>query len=200
MFKTEEQASARLKSSRNLVNRFGRQEVTPSIPSSIPEVHNSIPVDNIPGAPALHHEVEIIPLHQPGNKEGKSKLSQDERNEIALRARLGEGQSILAKEFQVSQSAIGEIEQGRTKVDEVSVQAKLDQVSDVAMDKLLASLGYITPEKLDKSKATDLSMIAANMSKVVNNVRGKEAQGPQVIVQIYSPELKKESNYKMIDV
>lgn len=196
MFKTQEQVNERLSSKRNLVNRFGRQEVTESIPEVIPS-------DNIP-SPAQHpfeKRIEIIPLHQPGNKHGKSKLSQDERNEIALRARLGEGQSVLAKEFKVSQSAIGEIEQGRTKVDEASIQTKLDKVSDVAMDKLLSSLGYITQEKLDKSKATDLSTIAANMSKVVNNVRGKDVDnGPKVIVQIYAPELKKETSYKTIEV
>lgn len=173
MFKTEEQINARLKSGRNLVNRFGKlQEV----------------------------KIEIVPLGQPGNKE-KPKLDPEQKDEIAFRARAGENQTTLAKEFHVSQSAIGEIEQGRTKVDEVAVQTRLDQVQDVAMNKLLESLGYISSDKLDKCKATDLSSIAANMSKVVSNVRVKTNDtGPIVNVNVYAPELRNERTFKTIEV
>ena len=177
MFKTEEQIEARLKSSRNLVNRFGRS-------SSLPEVES----------------VAIIPLGNPGNKE-KPKLDPEQKDEIAFRARAGETQVSLAAEFGVSQSAIGEIEQGRTKVNEAEVSKRLDQVQDVAMNKLLESLGYMTTEKLDKCKAIDLSSIAANMSKVVSNVRTKTDQtGPVVNVNVYAPELRNERTFKTIEV
>ena len=193
MFKTEEQINERLNSSKNLVNRFAnisRSEAPAQVPPTAPVAPpHEIPTENI----------TVIPLNQPGNKE-KPKLSSEHKNEIAIRARLGEGQTKLAMEFGVSQSAIGEIEQGRTRVDEKHVQQKMDEVHDVAMDKLLSSLGFITPEKMEKSKATDLSMIASNMSKVIGNIRGKEMTGPQVTVQIYAPELKNESSFKSIDV
>ena len=72
---------------------------------------------------------------------------------------------------------------------------------DVAMNKLLESLGYMTTEKLDKCKATDLSSIAANMSKVVSNVRTKTDQtGPVVNVNVYAPELRNERTFKTIEV
>ena len=175
MFKTEEQIKARLGSEKNLVNRFGRQEPT---------------VEN----------VEVIPLGNPGNKE-KPKLEPEQKDEIAFRARAGEKQKDLAVEFGVSQSAIGEIEQGRTKVNEAEVNRRLDAVQDVAMNKLLESLGYMTTDKLDKCKATDLSSIAANMSKVVSNVRTKNNDsGPVVQVQIFAPELRNEKTYKTIEV
>lgn len=178
MFKTEEQIKERLSSEKNLVNRFGRQE---------------------PTVPALENIV-ITPLGNPGNKE-KPKLDQDSKDEIAFRARAGEKQKDLAEEFGVSQSAIGEIEQGRTKVNEAEVNRRLDAVQDVAMNKLLESLGYMTTDKLDKCKATDLSSIAANMSKVVSNVRTKNNDsGPVVQVQIFAPELRNEKTYKTIEV
>ena len=177
MFKTKEQIEARLKSSKNLVNRFGRS-------SSLPEVES----------------VAIIPLGNPGNT-SKPKLDSEQKDEIAFRARAGEKQTSLAEEFGVSQSAIGEIEQGRTKVNEVEVTKRLDQVQDVAMEKLLQSLGYITPDKMDKCKATDLSSIAANMSKVVSNVSRKDSQtGPVVNVNVYAPELRNERTFKTIEV
>lgn len=186
MFKTEDQINERLNSKNNLVNRFGNNNSAPQVPHEVIQ-------ENDP-------QITVIPLEQPGNKNGKSKLSSDQKNEVAIRARLGEGQTKLAQEFGVSQSAIGEIEQGRTKVNEELVQAKINEVGDVAMTKLLCALDFITPEKLEKSKATDLSMIASNMSKVVNNVRGKDSDAPKVIVQIYAPELKSESSFRTINV
>lgn len=178
MFKTEEQMKSRLSSERNLVNRFGK------VSSSLPEVE----------------KVVIIPLGNPGNI-SKSKLDEESKTEIAIRSRAGENQTSLAREFNVSQSAIGEIEQGRTKVDEVAIQSRLDSIQDVAMVKLLESIGYITSDKMDKCKATDLSSIAANMSKVVSNVRGKSDQSGHIVqVQIFAPELRNEKSYKTIEV
>lgn len=175
MFKTEEQIQSRLNSKRNLVNRFVNKVDETKVTTTI--------------------------LERPGNIE-KPKLTPDEKNEIALRSRLGENQKVLGKEFGVSQSAIGEIEQGNTKVDENLVQSKLDQIQDVAMTKLLESLGMITNEKLDKAKATDLSSIAANMSKVVSNVRGdkKVGDGVQVNVQVFAPEIRPERVFRTIEV
>lgn len=188
MFKTEDQINERLNSKNNLVNRFGNNSAKDN---SAPKVPHEVIQEN--------PQVTVIPLEQPGNK-AKPKLDAVQKNEIAVRSRLGEGQAKLAQEFGISQSAIGEIEQGRTKVNEDLVQAKINEVGDVAMTKLLCALDFITPEKLEKSKATDLSMIASNMSKVVNNVRGKDSDAPKVIVQIYAPELKSESSFRTISV
>lgn len=195
MFKTEEQINSRLSSEKNLVNRFSKSGPAPS------GAARTVPLNKSDGTPNVNrHPVTIIPLEQPGNKLGKQKLSASAKNEIAFRARSGEGQTRLAKEFGVSQSAIGEIEQGRTRVDEVSVNKRLDEVQDVAMNKLLASLGYIDESKLEKLKATELSLVASNMSKIVGNIRQKDSNAPLVTVQIYAPELKNESSYKTIEV
>lgn len=181
MFKTQEEINSRLSSKNNLVNRFGK-------------VVNQIPDDS-----PIETQVTVIPLEQPGNKE-KPKLSKDQRNEIAFRARVGETQVALATEFGVSQSAIGEIEQGRTKVDERAVQTRIDEVQDVAMQRLLQSLGFITPEKMEKAKISDIANVASSMSKIVSNIRGKDSDAPKVIVQIYAPELKSESSFRTIEV
>lgn len=187
MFKTEEQINERLKSERNLVNRFGKLKYIEEIaPAPTNEDYDKI--------------LNIIPLGQPGNT-SKPKLDSETKDEIAFRARAGETQVSLAAEFNVSQSAIGEIEQGRTKVNEEAVNKRLDSISDVAMTKLLESIGYITSDKMDKCKATDLSSIAANMSKVVSNVRTKtDSSGPVVNVNVYAPELRNERTFKTIEV
>jgi ribosome-binding protein aMBF1 (putative translation factor) len=190
MFKTEEQINSRLGSERNLANRFGKASSDPNPGAPAPA-----PVD-----PQVKTDITIIPLKQPGNKEGKAKLSSDQKNEIAFRARAGEKQHILGKEFGVSQSAIGEIEQGRTKVDEDLVNSKLDKVQDVALSKLMESLGYITSAKMEKLGAEKLSSVASNMSKIIGNIKQKDSNAPTVTVQIYAPELKNVSSYKTLDV
>ncbi len=176
MFKTEEQINARLNSSRNLVNRFVKNEEKGPI-------------------------VETIILERPGNKE-KPKLDPEQKNEIALRSRSGETQISLAKEFGVSQSAIGEIEQGRTKVDENLVDKRLNNIEDAALNKLMETLGYLTPDKLDKAKAGEISSVASNMSKVVANIRGKDKNdtGVNVNVQVFAPEIRPERLFRTIEV
>jgi len=201
MFKTEDQINSRLSSEKNLANRFGTRPITSDlgpqgpaqpIPPQIqpdPEQKQSKP-DN----------VTVTELKQPGNKLGKKKLTLAQRNEIAVRSRLGETQVDLAKEFRVSQNTVSNIERGRTEVDERSVNQRLDDVQDVAMSKLLTAMGYITPDKLQAQSPVNLSTVANNMSRIISNIRRKDDDGPKVIVQIYAPELKKESSYKTLDV
>jgi DNA-binding XRE family transcriptional regulator len=176
MFKTEEQINSRLNSSKNLVNRFVKSEEKGPI-------------------------VETIILERPGNKE-KPKLDEEQKTEIAIRSRSGETQVSLAKEFNVSQSAIGEIEQGRTKVNEKTVEARLNVIEDRALDKLLETLGFITPDKMDKAKAGEISSVASNLSKVVSNIRGKDKNdnGINVSVQVFAPEIRPERLFKTIEV
>lgn len=194
MFKSEEQINERLNSKRNLVNRFGNGNVESSPDPTPHENPYEKPYENPP-------EVIITPLHQPGNKLGARKLLEDERDEIATRARLGEGQKALAAEFGVSQNAVSNIERGLTKVNEQTINARIDQVQDVAMEKLLTSLGFITEAKTSVLDPVKLSVVASNMSKIVQNIQRKdENSGPKVIVQIYAPERKKESSYQTLDV
>lgn len=192
MFKSEEQVNNRLNSDRNLANRFGKvSDPDPVQTSTIPPIEPEIKKPD---------NVEMKTLQQPGNKLGKKKLGLHQRNEIAIRSRLGETQPSLAQEFGVSQATIGAIERGRTKVNEEIVEKQIDDAADLAMSKLLTSLGYIDNAKLSVLDPVKLSVVARNMSGIVNSIRQKDDNGPQVIVQIYAPELKKESSYKSLDV
>ncbi len=223
MFKTEEQINSRLSSEKNLANRFVKStdQFDPAR-VTVPDVNDplapaqsdseqssraqSIPVQEISELiPELEkttkpQNVTITELKQPGNKLGKKKLTLAQRNEIAVRTRLGETQIALSKEFNVSQNTVSNIERGRTIVDERTVNERLDDVQDVAMSKLLSSLGYITVDKMEACSAVQASVVALNMGKIIGNIRRQDDNGPKVVVQIYAPELKKESSYKAIDV
>lgn len=125
------------------------------------------------------------------------------RNQIALRSRIGERQGQLAKEFSTTQARVSQLERGRDKsLDEDALSRELAAVGDIAIGKLMESLELIDGEKLGKESATGLSRIAANLSKVVDNTRAKNASetGPKVQVVVYCPEPRKEENFKVIEI
>src|SRR5438477_5873612 len=145
MILTEEQANARLDSRRNLVNRF-RQEREATA------------------------NVVVIPSNR-SNHIGKTELHLPEETkvEISSRARLGETSRALGTEFGVGKTTVEYLalggSNGRGFVDEEKVSQRMDEIQDVAMCKLLKSLGFLSDEKLLKASAKDLSAISANMAK-----------------------------------
>ena len=112
----------------------------------------------------------------------------------------------LAEQFDISAQTISDARNGRVgarKDSELSdrIRKNLDTVQDRAIDRLMQSLDLMDDEKLHNCKATDLSSIAANMSRVVEKVSPKSKDafaGVQVI--LYSPRVRDLSNYDVIDV
>lgn len=173
---TEDQARARLNSDRNLVSRFGRETV--------------IPTSN----------VEIIPIERPGRNEGSPNFTPEEKIDIATRTAIGESLSSVARDKDTTASVVRNIHNGHTKVDREAVKKNVENVTDIALVKLMASLGYITEDKLAKMNAKDLGNFAASMSKVVNNTIIQKDEGSQVHVHLYAPELRSERSFKTIEV
>jgi len=171
MILTEEQAKARLESGRNLLNRFGKEEPRPV--------------------------VDVIPINRPGGD--GSEVPREKRNELAARARLGENQTTLAREHGITQQAVNRYAQGKS-VDNDVVESKMNEVQDVAMCRLLSSLGFLDDNKLSKLGAKELSAVAANMAKVVGNTREQKGNDNRVTVQLFAPELRKETSYKVLEV
>lgn len=176
MILTEEQAKARVNSEGNLLNRFGKS--APVTPSNV---------------------IQITPLKQPGCG-GPHHESNPNGVEITSRARLGENQFALAEEFGLTQQAVSHYKHGDYKVDEKKVESRMIEVQDTALCKLMASLGFLDDEKLSKMSGKDLASVAANMAKVAGNVRPSAADGNAVHLHLYAPELRKEANYKTIEV
>lgn len=85
------------------------------------------------------------------------------------------------------------------------IQDSLGKVRDAAIDRMLASMGLITDDKLKSvSKATDLATIAGTLSKVAQIGIPKESRdansGPNVQVVVYAPAIKEEKTYEMVEV
>jgi hypothetical protein len=174
MFLTQEQARARLESSKNLANLLKEE--------SCSEV-----------------SIEERVIERPGKK--GPNLTEETRTEIATRARLGERQIDLAEEFQVPQSAISLIKNGKVKgIDENKAERAISSVRDKALDRLMASLGLISDDKLSGCSAKDLSVIASNMGRVVEKTLPKSEQHDHINLVIYAPELRQEKSYKVVEV
>jgi hypothetical protein len=180
-----ESAARRLESSENLANRLVR--------------NNS--------------HLEIKPInHGGGRAEGIKNLTENERAIIGASARAF-GIRATANAFGVSESHTNSLAHGKVYREggressknhaalAEKIEDRLDEVKDVALTKLMLSLGLLDEDKMDKATAKDLSGIAANLSKVVQNSSGNgNNKGTQVNLVVYAPESKVISDYQVVEV
>jgi hypothetical protein len=173
MILTERQAEERLKSENNLANRFSSSN------------QKSVTIKEIP-IPKLGRE---------------GTLNRDTRNEIAIRSKLGEKGSDLAQEFNVTNSAVSNLKNDKVKgVDEILISETMTKVRDKALDRLMMSMGLITDDKLSGCSAKDLSVIASNMGRVVEKTLPKAESHDHVSLIIYTPELKRENQFQVVEI
>jgi hypothetical protein len=179
MFLSEEQAEKRLNSERNLANKFSRSE------------------DKV-----LTPEVQVIEkvISLPGKN--RINLTKEERTEIAIETRSGSlSQVESARAHGVEVLTVNNIHSGKTKgINEEKVEEVINTVRDRALDRLMASLGLLTDDKLSGCSAKDLSVIASNMGRVVEKTTPKTEVPDNINFIIYTPELKQERAYETIEV
>jgi hypothetical protein len=179
MFLTAKQADARLNSEKNLALKFGQS------------------VDKVPQNEGTVTE-KVIPL--PGKN--RINLTKDERTEIAIETRLGlSSQTEAARDKDLKVLTVHNITSGKTKgIDEEKVKEITSKARDLALERLMASLGLLSDDKLSGCSAKDLSVIASNMGRVVEKIQEKVETPDNINFIIYSPELKQERAYDVIEV
>ncbi len=191
MFLTNEQANARLNSEKNLALRFGKSE-------QLNPRSQERAID--PDAREVTHTIteKVIPL----NGKNRINLTKEERTNIAIQTRTGaSSQTVVAQEHNINLLTVNNIHSGKTKgIDEERVKEVTDSVRDHALDRLMASLGLLTDDKLSGCSAKDLSVIASNMGRVFDKIRDKVETSDNINFIIYSPELKQERAYDVIDI
>lgn len=149
--------------------------------------------------------------HGGGRSNGQKNLTENERAIIGASARAF-GIKNTAEAFGVSVSHTNSLAHGKVYRDggreankshadlKNQIEDRLSDVKDVALEKLMLSLGLIDEEKLAESSAKDLSGIAANLSKVVENSSGGGKNNTQVNLVVYAPESRKVADYEVIEV
>lgn len=78
-----------------------------------------------------------------------------------------------------------------------------EEVSIVAVDKLLESLGVISTEKLQALDAKGASLVASNLSRVVSNMSPKESgdgNKPNIKIVLFQPKPSEEKHFETIEI
>jgi hypothetical protein len=178
MFLTQEQAERRLNSERNLTRaKFLKSEENAAIEIKVVEKIISLPGKN------------------------RANLSEEQRTEIAIRTRTGEKISEVARDVGVKSLTVQNIANGKTKgVDEEKVESVIREVKDLALQRLMTSLGLLSDDKLSGCSARDLSVIASNMGRVVEKIQNKVEQPDNINFIIYAPELKQERAFDSVEI
>lgn len=134
------------------------------------------------------------------------KLPKELRPVVAALASV-EGTTQTAKDFDLALPTVNNLKHGRTSNDKPSEDLEKDTakilgtVRELAANRLLAAIGLLDGDRLAGiSKATELSAVAANLSRVVEKVTPKSDDSRAPIFHVYAPELKSLDRYEVLDV
>jgi hypothetical protein len=83
-----------------------------------------------------------------------------------------------------------------------AAQEARERVNELALTKLMQTLGLLTIEKMENSDFKSLAAGASALARVIDRLSDKESQTPNQSVQVmlYMPEQRNVSSYKVIDV
>lgn len=211
MYISQEQLDKRLNSNNNLLNVL-KEKVTPTdyshikiapIPSlNPPPVNSNLPNENDKqrAARIARHHIDHSKLH--GEYTVNPNISNDiVRSTIGILAETGTSSKAIQTEFAVTKNQI--IGAKKSKRLKKQIEQGKDKVSELAIDRLMATLGLLTPDKMLNEKPKDLSIIAANISSVVARMKPPEEKKDThngVTIQVLAPQIRDVSSYPVIEV
>jgi len=106
----------------------------------------------------------------------------------------------VSETFNLSPNVVREATHSTNPEVRERVDTALDRVRELALDKLMESLGLLTEDKVKKSTARDISVIAANMSRVVENVTPKQVGGNVQLI-LYAPQRQaSENDFTVVEI
>ena len=79
---------------------------------------------------------------------------------------------------------------------------RLEEVRDIALEKLILAVNNMTEDKFKKADLKDLSTVAVNLGRVVEKASPSESirAGEQTNIVIYAPQLADESRFKAQEI
>lgn len=165
---------------------ISQEELTRRLQSSKNLKNTTLPNESRPFSTAKVEEIR--PPDKPPEQPREAKILS------GILARVGDGSvQEIAKEFGVSVKQINK----NQKLPEVS--ATVERVRELALDKLMCALNFMSPEMFRNSDLKDLSTVAANMSRIIEKTNPREANsGIQLLV--YAPVMRDEKHYKVVDI
>jgi len=136
------------------------------------------------------------PSHSPGAKARASVVVRAVAGALAIQSSVPDVAENLGLTENVVRGAV------HSKNPEIRdrITGATERVRELALDRLLESLGLLTVEKVSSAGAKDISAIAANMSKVVDHVTPKQIGGNVQLI-LYAPKgQQREEDYEIVEV
>lgn len=153
-------------------------------------------------------EPEVIEISR--GRGHKEEVPESIREIVAEDVINGNSAAIVAKTYGVSESSVSAYKNGANSTSSYntpvqSLLSKNNRVREIIGRKskkiLMRALDSITDEKLNRSKATDLSIIAKNMSGVMQDMIPKvEVNNTLNQTFVYKPRVKDEDEFEVIEV
>ena len=105
----------------------------------------------------------------------------------------GVSQETVCKELSV---APDQIKQANPK----RVQSSIDRVRELAIDRLMITLGLMKPEMLESASLKELSNCTANLSRVLGKTAPRELNDNRVQFMVYSPAIRRLDDFPILNV
>lgn len=210
MFITKEQLEKRLSSPNNVINIIEKSNPKSLSPadSSVPDQEHPVIENNLPGESNKQRAARVARTNiDQYEKHGEYQVNPNIDNDI-VRATIGAlaatgSASIkeISEEFGVTENQIKGARDSKNEDIKKRIETAKNKVSEIALDRLMLSLGLMTPEVLTNTKPKDLSVVMANLSSVVSRMKSEESEkAASINLNVYVPETKQLENYSVIDV
>ena len=179
MIISEQELQRRLGSNKNLVN-----VLSPSRPS--------LPVPNtFPAAPRTEITLPRETEHKAALPTG---LVPDGLKTVAASlVRQGVPEATVCREFNIPAHEV-------RAADEAKVSASIARVRELALDRLLITLGLMTPDMLATASLKELSTNTANLSRVLDKTAPTEINDNRVQFLVYAPGVRRMDAFSIQDV
>jgi len=81
-----------------------------------------------------------------------------------------------------------------------AIEQTTEKIRDLALNKLMASLGLINDDSLSVCGAKDASLVARNLASVAHQLAPRDTAAAGVTLVVYAPQQRQEKYYDVIDV
>lgn len=140
-------------------------------------------------------KVKVIPIEKDKHSSPLSENEQILAGTLAFQMPVKD----VARELNITPSQVSYAKNTTNPKVKGPIQATIGRVQELALDKMMQALGLMSEEKFTNASLKDLSIVAANMAKIVEKTTQSDAVASVQLI-IYAPEMKRESSYKVIDV
>jgi hypothetical protein len=185
---SQEELQRRLNSGKNLVNKLARV----SVPQQNPESQSRAQQNE--GHTTENRGNDENNRNNCGRKEDIPNAPESLRLVAGLLSKAEGNAARVARNLEINSGQARYAEKKVNKLTEIQVQ-------ELALTRLMDTLGILTVDKIEDEKPKDIASIGANLSRIYSNLKPKDAgAGAGVNITIYSPSLKKLDEFETIEV